>query len=109
MAAPGFVERRVLGVHLEVGQAADVDIDLQISALQEAITVVFNVFTTANILGKSTINYSGYANVLVRDSNDPANPGCLKSSQFGAPVSTAGGVFGSGGARALQLAARLRF
>ena len=75
----------------------------------EGMAEVFNVFNTANILGTSTVNYSGYANVLVRDSNDPANPGYLKSSQFGTPVSTAGGVFGSGGARALQLAARVTF
>jgi hypothetical protein len=75
----------------------------------EGMAELFNVFNTANILGTSTVNYSGYANVLVRDSNDPASPGYLKSSQFGTPVSTAGGVFGSGGARALQLAARFTF
>jgi hypothetical protein len=36
-----------------------------------------------NILGVSVKNYSGDANVLVRDSNDPANPSYLKSSSFG--------------------------
>ena len=51
----------------------------------------------------------GFANVLVRDSNDPNNPGFLRSSSFGQPVTTAGGVFGSGGPRAFQLAARFSF
>ena len=62
-----------------------------------------------NILGISNVNYSGYSNVLVRDSEDPANPGYLRSSRFGQPVTTAGGVFGSGGPRAMQLAARVTF
>jgi hypothetical protein len=75
----------------------------------EAIAELFNVFNTTNILGMSTVNYSGFANALVRDSNDPSNPGYLRSSQFGQPVSTAGGVFGSGGPRALQLGARVTF
>jgi hypothetical protein len=70
---------------------------------------VFNLFNTTNILGTSTVNYSGFANVLVRDSNDPASPGYLRSSRFGTPVTTAGGVFGSGGPRALQLAVRVSF
>jgi hypothetical protein len=75
----------------------------------DAIAEVFNLFNTTNILGTSTVNYSGFNNVLVRDANDPASPGYLRSSQFGTPVSTAGGVFGSGGPRALQLAARVTF
>jgi hypothetical protein len=62
-----------------------------------------------NILGTSTVNYSGFANVLVRDSNDPASAGYLRSSSFGSPVTTAGGVFGAGGPRAVQLAARVTF
>ena len=36
-------------------------------------------------------------------------PGYLRSSSFGQPVTTAGGVFGSGGPRALQLAMRTTF
>ena len=52
---------------------------------------MFNVFNVTNILGTSTVNYSGFANGLVRDSNDPSNPGYLRSSAFGMPVSTAGG------------------
>jgi len=54
-------------------------------------------------------NYSGYSNVLVRDSSDPSSPGFLHSSSFGRPVNTAGGVFGSGGPRAIQLAVRATF
>jgi carboxypeptidase family protein/TonB-dependent receptor-like protein len=70
---------------------------------------VFNLFNVTNILGVSVKNYSGYSNVLVRDSSDPGQPGYLRSSSFGQPVSTAGGVFGSGGPRALQLAVRTSF
>lgn len=70
---------------------------------------VFNLFNTTNILGTGTQNYSGFANVLARDSNDPADPGYMTSSRFGTPVATAGGFFGSGGARALQIGARIAF
>ncbi|HYP01874.1 MAG TPA: TonB-dependent receptor, partial [Pyrinomonadaceae bacterium] len=75
----------------------------------EPIAEVFNLFNVTNILGVSNVNYSGFSNVLVRDSNDPASPGFLRSSSFGQPVTTAGGVFGSGGARAFQFAARVTF
>ena len=75
----------------------------------EAIAEVFNLFNVTNVLGTSNRNYSGHVNALVRDSNDPADPGYLRSSRFGTPVSTAGGVFGSGGPRALQLGARVSF
>jgi hypothetical protein len=75
----------------------------------EPMVEVFNLFNTTNILGTSTVNYSGFSNVLVRDSNDPASPGYLTSSAFGKPVSTAGGVFGSGGPVAVQLGARVTF
>ena len=70
---------------------------------------MFNVFNVTNILGTTTLNYSGFANALVRDSNDPASAGFLRSSAFGTPVRTAGGVFGSGGPFALQLGARVTF
>lgn len=73
------------------------------------IVEVFNLFNVTNVLGVSNVNYSGFANVLVRDSNDPASPGFLTSSSFGRAVTTAGGVFGSGGPRAFQLAARFSF
>jgi hypothetical protein len=75
----------------------------------EPIAEIFNVFNVTNILGASITNYSGFSNVLVRDSDTPGTAGYLTSSRFGQPVTTAGGVFGSGGPRALQLAARLTF
>jgi hypothetical protein len=75
----------------------------------EPMLEIFNLFNTTNILGLTTVNYSGFSNVLVRDSDDPQSPGFLRSSSFGSPVTTAGGVFGSGGARAMQLAVRVTF
>jgi len=75
----------------------------------QAIGEVFNLFNITNILGVSNTNYSGFANALVRDSNDPSNAGYMRSSQFGKAVSTAGGVFGSGGPRAFQFGARFQF
>jgi hypothetical protein len=75
----------------------------------DALAEVFNIFDATNILGSSIQNYSGFANALVRDSNDPSNPGYLRSSRFGTPVTTAGGVFGSGGPVALQFGARVSF
>ncbi|MET0625881.1 MAG: TonB-dependent receptor [Pyrinomonadaceae bacterium] len=75
----------------------------------EPIAEVFNLFNVTNVLGVSNVNYSGFSNVLVRDDNDPSSPGFLRSSSFGRPVTTAGGVFGSGGPRAFQFAARLTF
>jgi hypothetical protein len=75
----------------------------------DAMAEFFNIFNATNILGVSNRNYSGYSNVLVRDSNEPGSPGFLHSSQFGLPVTTAGGVFGTGGPFALQLAARITF
>jgi len=79
------------------------------SVVIEPIAEVFNVFNVTNVLGVSNANYSGFNNVLVRDSNDPSQAGFLRSSSFGQPVTTAGGVFGSGGPRAFQLGARLTF
>lgn len=75
----------------------------------ELMGEVFNVFDTTNILGVSNVNYSGFTNVLTRDSEDASQPGYLTASRFGRPVTTAGGVFGSGGPRALQLAVRVTF
>jgi hypothetical protein len=75
----------------------------------EAIAEVFNLFNVTNVLGVSSRNYSGYSNVLARDSQDPSSPGYLTSSSFGQAVTTAGGVFGSGGPRAFQLGLRLRY
>ena len=75
----------------------------------EPIAEVFNLFNVTNILGVSNVNYSGFNNVLVRDSNDVTDARFLRSSSFGAPVTTAGGVFGAGGPRAFQFAARISF
>src|ERR1041384_5071312 len=75
----------------------------------EPIAEVFNLFNVTNVLGVSNVNYSGFSNVLVRDNNDPSSAGFLRSSSFGQPVTTAGGVFGSGGPRAFQFAARVSF
>jgi outer membrane receptor protein involved in Fe transport len=75
----------------------------------EPIVEVFNLFNVTNVLGVSNVNYSGFSNVLIRDSSNPADPGFLRSSSFGRPVTTAGGVFGSGGPRAFQFAARFTF
>lgn len=75
----------------------------------EPMIEIFNLFDITNVLGVSNVNYSGFSNVLVRDSDSPGTPGYLRSSRFGQPVTTAGGVFGSGGPRAMQLAARVTF
>ena len=64
----------------------------------------FNLFNKTNVLGVDNADYSGYFNVLVPDGNNPNY-----SSKFGTPVSTAGGVFGSGGPRAFQLGAKFTF
>lgn len=70
----------------------------------DLIGEAFNIFNVTNILGTSNLNYSGYANALSPDLDNPAF-----SSSFGTQVSTAGGVFGSGGPRAFQFAAKLTF
>ena len=62
----------------------------------EPLVEVFNLFNVTNVLGVSNVNYSGFGNVL-------------GTPDFGKPVTTAGGVFGSGGPRAFQFAARMTF
>jgi hypothetical protein len=61
----------------------------------QAIAEAFNLFNVTNIRGVNNINFSGFQNAL--------GPG------FGAPSQTAGGVFGAGGPRAFQFAARVHF
>jgi outer membrane receptor protein involved in Fe transport len=75
----------------------------------EPVVEVFNLFNVVNVLGISNANYSGYANTLTRDSSNVNSPGYLRSSGFGQPITTAGGVFGTGGPRAFQIAARFTF
>ena len=82
---------------------------LQRAVRLEAFAEVFNLFNVTNILGSTNLNYSGYANALVRDSGNPSDPGYMRSSSFGTAVNTAGGVFGSGGPRAFQFGARVVF
>ena len=80
------------------------DIRLGERSTLQIIGEAFNLFNKTNILGTSKNNYSGFFNALVPDSNNPGY-----SSAFGTPVSQAGGVFGSGGPRAFQLAAKFSF
>lgn len=75
----------------------------------QGIAEVFNLFNVTNIRGVNNVNFSGFQNTLIRDSADPKSPGFLKSSSFGTPIQTAGGVFGTGGPRAFQFAARVQF
>jgi len=70
----------------------------------ETLGEAFNIFNVTNILGTTNLNYSGFANTLSPDSGNSS-----LSSSFGKPVSTAGGVFGSGGPRAFQFAMRFKF
>lgn len=75
----------------------------------QAVAEAFNLFNVTNILGTNNTAFSGFQNVLVRDSEDPNDPGFLKSSSFGRKLQNAGGVFGTGGPRAFQFAFRLSF
>lgn len=75
----------------------------------EPMVEVFNLLNVTNILGVSNVNYSGFSNVLIRDSGTPTDAGYLRSSSFGRPVTASGGVFGSGGPRAFQVAVKLSF
>jgi hypothetical protein len=75
----------------------------------QGIAEVFNLFNITNIRGVNNVNFSGFQNTLTRDSQNSADPGFLRSSSFGSAVQTAGGVFGTGGPRAFQFAARVNF
>ncbi|MCI0659783.1 MAG: hypothetical protein L0220_01785, partial [Acidobacteria bacterium] len=69
----------------------------------------FNLFNVTNILGWSNLNYSGFANVLTRDSENVGDPGFLKASGFGQPMTTAGRLFTGGGPRSFQFVAKFSF
>jgi len=71
---------------------------LRLSLIGEA----FNIFNATNVRGTTNDNFSG-RNVTL----NPVGGG--SNSQFFAPLSIAGGFFGSGGARAFQFAVRLSF
>jgi len=75
----------------------------------QGIAEVFNLFNVTNIRGVNNVNFSGFQNTLLRDSDNPANAGFLRSSRFGSAIQTAGGVFGTGGPRAFQFAVRVNF
>jgi hypothetical protein len=80
----------------------------------EAIAEGFNIFNVTNVRGSQLSGgagggFSGFQNVLVRDSEDPRDPGFLRSSTFGNKLQTAGGVFGTGGPRSFQFAIKLAF
>ncbi|MBL8152195.1 MAG: hypothetical protein JNN15_19910, partial [Blastocatellia bacterium] len=78
-------------------------------ATLQGIVEVFNIFNKTNIRNIDVLSFHGLDNVIVRDSGDRNDPGFLRSSNFGAKLQTAGGVFGTGGPRALQLAVRFQF
>ncbi len=65
----------------------------------------FNLFNNVNVRGFSNSNFSGRNISLVPSGTDPSNI----DKSFYAPVSVAGGFFGSGGPRAFQFAVRLAF
>ena len=50
VSAPGFAERRIQGIRLEVGQAAEVEVPLQLSPVAEQIVVAGDA-GTVNVLG----------------------------------------------------------
>jgi hypothetical protein len=62
----------------------------------ELLAEIFNVFNTRNVRGFFLASYAG-----VGDN--------MESPVFGKPLSTAGGAFGSGGPRALQVGAKVSF
>ncbi len=70
----------------------------------------FNLFNETNIRGSSNTNYAGRSiSIGPVQAAEDGQPAQTVQSNFYAPVTTAGGFFGSGGPRAFQFAARLEF
>jgi len=70
----------------------------------------FNMFNATNIRGFSNANFSGRNISLPPAVPVSSSPGTIPiDSGFYAPVSTAGGFFGSGGPRTFQFAVRFEF
>jgi hypothetical protein len=70
----------------------------------------FNIFNETNIRGSSKTNYAGRSiSIGPVQAAQNGQPAQTVESDFFAPVSTAGGFFGSGGPRAFQFAARIDF
>lgn len=87
----------------------------KIIPLRERVTMSllgegFNIFNETNIRGSSNVNYAGRS-ISIGPVQPAQNgqPAQTVQSNFFAPVSTAGGFFGSGGPRAFQFAARIEF
>ncbi len=71
----------------------------------QLIAESFNLFNSLNVRGFTNTSYSGRNISLLPQGPNPGNI----DSGFFAPVSTAGGFFGSGGPRAFQFAVRFTF
>lgn len=71
----------------------------------QLIAESFNLFNSLNVRGVTNTSYSGRNISLLPQGTNPGNI----DSGFFAPVSTAGGFFGSGGPRAFQFAVRFTF
>ena len=67
----------------------------------------FNLLNQVNVRGTSNANFAG-RNISIASASSFAQADPVQTN-FYQPVSTAGGFFGSGGARAFQFAARLEF
>ena len=68
------------------------------------IAEAFNIFNTTNIRGFNNNNFSGFNNDITA-----VNPATACPGRFNCSIRTAGGFFGAGGPRALQLAVKYSF
>ncbi len=81
------------------------DIRLRETLHLDLIAEAFNLFNSVNVRGFTNTSYSGRNISLLPVGTNASGV----DSTFFAPVSTAGGFFGSGGPRAFQFAARFEF